>query len=1321
MAAVPKLDKLLQDVPSETLDQPCKDRHLTDIALSIKEWRSIAPSLRLTEVDEKVIRTRYPEELIAQNTAMLRKWREKRRKKATYRKLAEVFWKIGKLDLIEVLCKAMKGDSSSSESEAESEHGCDSESMEQKQAVASYAEYLKSKYRTTRPPVLSLQWPPPPTRTVINLALIKKSPYEYGPNEELVRLLQRGQVSEAAERHYEIKLSNLMTADDELRKVILIEGAPGSGKSTLAWYICQQWEKGELFTEYEVVVFVQLRDLGIKSASTLAEILPVEHSDRAPAIASLLTRSGKWGSGVLVVLDGWDELQPDGPLRSFLMQLIVIPDSLNMHNSSLIVTSRPVTSGQLQPHATSRVEVLGFKPDEVQEYFKSCFKDQKILADFCEQLKERPVIEASSFLPLNAVIVVHTFRACSHSLPHTLHEMFEVLVISCIQRHVNSGRDVCANLKASHLSELPSSLQNPLSQLASLAFHGIWINKAVFSKKDFITFGLQLDISASLSLVQVEESFRLCGRSKISASLSLVQVEESFRLCGRSKSYSFFHLQMQELLAAYHISRLEDEEQVKIFREMFEQPRFAAVFQFYSAFTKLQVQETREILVDIWRKGVRNPHKTNKEDAYFIMEAFNALTARTPFGYPVDTKRKVVPNPKKYTQRKLKTQNFDCVIQCLFEAQEPSICEFLTLRWPARTVNLWNSPFNSSDPLYSMALGFFLCCHCYFCTSQLPVNVDLDEVKNIHLLVSEFFKCKSQFFSDQYKTPLGTLDIYVKILYEECDSTLYLECASELLRLAPYVTGLKCKIGYSSKQIVILLGILLEGFFSLMSLEISLVYKIKLHISDEESTELAKCIVSHKAIESISFSTDFSIDKPERGCSTVEISAFGIETLYASVIKSTTIKYCKVHGFQGYRFSGSFGDITELGNTLKSITLTGCYLSSTTSFIWKALTSNVSIVELDLSGCYLNLMGANGQALSLVLQTNNTLRALNLSGGEYRQRVSLKYICDGLRYNTSLAYLDLSRSIPNITEEDQLALFHMLETNTTLKSLILDGNFREVGDVMVPSLAQGLAQNRGLEILSLNVCNISTVVVKALFFSSDDIFGMDYGIRSLTFSLVGNLRTLDLSFNDLKESFSFLIRSLHGNTTLVDLRAVQCGLSAQALEPLTSIHSSLEAIDLSNNPIGDEGVKHIVKFVSNNTSLYQLTLNSCGIGDKGFEALGSCLTVNTTLKIMHLSETESTDIGLKALGQGIEKNLVLEVLNVWREKSYRTALSELKESITVDDEKQFVLMLCQNEHLSDLCLSYSDEVNSEVDIVNQIRLEKNQVTLKVYNRGFYPW
>ena len=546
MAAKPSLEELLEGIDPSRLSQPCKDHHLSEVALHIAEWRCIAPFLRLTEVDDKEIRTICPQDLIVQNTAMLRRWREKRGHKATYQELAKVFWKLGKLSLVKEVCKVLTNESSSSESEGESEQGCDGGPGSQRWTVPRYASYLKRRYRTARPPVQSHQLLPPPTRTVFNLALIQKERLEFGPNEELVRLLQRGQVKEAAESHTEIELSNLMTADDEVRKIILIEGAPGSGKSTLAWHICQQWEKGELFVEYEVVVFVQLRDPKVQSAKSVADILPVPSQNTGTAVTSLLTGDNRWGKGVLLVLDGWDELQPDCPAHSLLMQLIQIPDYLNMDGSSLIITSRPVSSGELQCYASSRVEVLGFKPEEVQQYFKACFgRDHQLFTRFVGQLNERPVIEASCFLPINAVIVFITFRANNCSLPRTLHEVFEKLVLSCIVRHVTDREEFKGRFTASCLADLPPDIEVPLSALSSLAFHGVWVNKVVFSERDLKVFNFPIDLSSTLSLVQVVESFGVFGHSK---------------------SYSFFHLQIQELLAAYHISKLEEDEQVRIFK-----------------------------------------------------------------------------------------------------------------------------------------------------------------------------------------------------------------------------------------------------------------------------------------------------------------------------------------------------------------------------------------------------------------------------------------------------------------------------------------------------------------------------------------------------------------------------------------------------------------------------------------------------------------------------------------------------------------------------------------------------------------------------------
>ncbi len=95
------LGDLLRDVPPQQLDQPCSDEHLRDIALSITEWQTIAPFLELSEVDEEEIKCKYPHLLIRQNLGMLRRWRESFGSRATYRKLAEVFWRVGKVARVE--------------------------------------------------------------------------------------------------------------------------------------------------------------------------------------------------------------------------------------------------------------------------------------------------------------------------------------------------------------------------------------------------------------------------------------------------------------------------------------------------------------------------------------------------------------------------------------------------------------------------------------------------------------------------------------------------------------------------------------------------------------------------------------------------------------------------------------------------------------------------------------------------------------------------------------------------------------------------------------------------------------------------------------------------------------------------------------------------------------------------------------------------------------------------------------------------------------------------------------------------------------------
>ena len=60
-----------------------------------------------------------------------------------------------------------------------------------------YANFLRDKYRSGIPSFFNLQWPPPPTQRVFSLAMITQRILRYGPNEEMVKLLLRGDASGA--------------------------------------------------------------------------------------------------------------------------------------------------------------------------------------------------------------------------------------------------------------------------------------------------------------------------------------------------------------------------------------------------------------------------------------------------------------------------------------------------------------------------------------------------------------------------------------------------------------------------------------------------------------------------------------------------------------------------------------------------------------------------------------------------------------------------------------------------------------------------------------------------------------------------------------------------------------------------------------------------------------------------------------------------------------------------------------------------------------------------------------------------------------------
>ena len=509
-------------------------------------------------------------------------------------------------------------------------------------------QYLKGRYQTKIPTFLTLQWPPPPTQRVVRLAMILETDIQYRSNyQKEVELKLEGKVTDILGKKIPLELKDIFQEDYSKHDVIVIEGAPGAGKRTLAWHICQEWGARRLFSDFRTVIFIQLRDPVIQSAKYVEDILLAATRNQAKKVVAAFRASH--GENVLFVMDGWDELPLHLRTNSVFSELIASPERLNLNFRTVIVTSRPDASGDLYRYQTisSCIEILGFTPAEVKSYFTEALKgDSEAIQKLEDQLRERSMIEASCYLPLNAAIVAHLFLAYDHSLPATLHGVFTLLVLCCLIRHMTrQGESIPDDI--SSLDDLPPHLHQPLKNISTLAYHGVMENKATFSAIDL----------KRLKLPQKLDT------------LGLMQGVESLKALKISVTYNFLHLSVQELLASLYISRLPEYEQVEIFKKLFNQPRFAVVFQFYAAFTKLETEGIRKIVGQIAK--ARNTSQ--------LLHLFSGL----------------------------------------YEAQSPSLCQFVGSQL-GETLNLQR---NILSPLDCLTVGYVISCIGLTCRGEFKANL----------------------------------------------------------------------------------------------------------------------------------------------------------------------------------------------------------------------------------------------------------------------------------------------------------------------------------------------------------------------------------------------------------------------------------------------------------------------------------------------------------------------------------------------------------------------------------------------------------------------
>ena len=396
--------------------------------------------------------------------------------------------------------------------------------------------------------------------------------------------------------------------------VILVEGDFQSGKSTLAYHYCQKWAKGDL-SRFDLVALVHLRHPAVHSAGmafTLDQLLLIAANDSVEgedleSVASNI----KEGLKFLLILDGWNEApacfrEPPDPKNltdnSFLGKLLRSVSS----NTTILITSRPDSSVDLHNRPNvRRVEILRFTKESIRVYIREALSSisevpstialssisevPSTIEDEIEgHLVKYPAIEHHCYVPLNAAIFTYLYLECNRTLPTTHFEMFNQLLLHYIACEVKNRQPKRTLGTISSLDALPRDLKKQLKYISILAYEGLISEKIVFTQ-DELLFLLPVSsrdtvlnyLSRQTEATQDKQNLPIMGV------LQIVQWTEKKH---KTISYNFVNHSIQEMLAAYHISQMRNEKQVKVFRTLLSNPRFAVVLLFYASLTKFTNQ-----------------------------------------------------------------------------------------------------------------------------------------------------------------------------------------------------------------------------------------------------------------------------------------------------------------------------------------------------------------------------------------------------------------------------------------------------------------------------------------------------------------------------------------------------------------------------------------------------------------------------------------------------------------------------------------------------------------------------------------------------------
>ena len=1092
-----------------------------------------------------------------------------------------------------------------------------------------------------QPEIPEDSWPPRSSNTYINLALIRQGNIEKAG--EYARNTIQGDMDDVLANKDSIKYEDVFT-DLESGTRLLIEGRPGSGKTTLVHKFSRDWGMGDCrlrLKNIKLLFLVHLRGFFNNPHIKLCDIVR-QYYLQDNMVKEILEMDGE---GLCFILDGLDEYRPKQKNNTFIFKLI---KKEHLPKAVVIIASRPAATAKLRKIATKQIETVGFLKKQIFEYVeKYPFSNSCKSADLHKYLKQHPNVHHMCYLPIHAAMVCYLFNVMGNKLPRTETEMYKKFTVQTILRTLKrSDEDV--NLKS--VDALTGKEKDVFLDICKLACDKV--------------------ISSRQALEQSELCDLIGDISGGNECMGLITVDSIASECGFDKLYTFLHLTFQEYLAAYHISNLKEEKQLKIINDYCGKKHMGVVWKFFCGLVDFDRQEQRLKIIMSEKDDLFNVHCAFESQQTITCNCAvkcSALTFKNHFLTPSDMTAigYVVKNSECPVEKVVldKCRMGREGVEALMEEAGDDILSVKALSFHGRDCllaqfELLNSCLHRLVSLEILDISMTKLggnkvtalvkniCLPNLQTLRLP-SFDTNRPKFnelIRLLRFNSLKLKELFLPKREWNEYADIIIEVfgaSLFFSSCGSqtTLHLNSQQikqdELETLSDSVNKFSCCTNLALTNCNI--G---DNVGSLKSLTLLKFLDVSInHISDYGSAAVAENIQHCTKLQELNMSFNHIGDS---GAVAITESLKHLPTM-----REFDLSYNQIGDEGAITITRALKDrkdfklFLQINKITKECVGTVTCLKPDVVFeiddiiLDNATAIDILTINIDNSAFTNNIkslrIGCSVDGTkALFLKHCTNLQKLNLDSNNIGSD-GAKALADCLKHHTNLQALNLDSN--NIGSDGAKALADCLKHHTNLQALNLDSN--NIGSDGAKALADCLKHHTNLQALNLHSNNIGSDGAKAL---ADCL-------KHHT-----NLQTLDLDFNKIGSDGAKALADClkhHTNLQTLDLRSNNIGSDgAKALADCLKHHTNLQTLSLYSNNIGSDGAKALADCLKHHTNLQTLYLSSNNIGSDGAKALADCLKHHTNLQSLDLSSNNIGSDVAKALADCLKHNTNLQELDL---------------------------------------------------------------------------